>query len=319
MTANTPKKYSAEEWEHLSERFKTSILKTTEIAELGRNVGISWPFKGSDETPEKYITFSFEELKSVPGLIGKKKRIKDLMDILREILAFDDPFSDMMDTVEERNDNNRICKQVLKKLKIPEDYPVNLMYFSPQAKELLNSKGINTLIEAIGFGRQTSTLPEGNDLSSFINGLALTNETTIRQHLPFRIGEFGLHLPEAVGLFVCGLDAPVKNELLSQSGLFPEDTESMPDETDAMKPSESSLKTVFMRFNELCLWFDKQTAELKALCDSSESIERYFLPIHDAETERVARALTLIHFGFSKSGKGKKNGLIGKLSRLFSR
>ena len=119
MKPEMPEKYSAEEWKYLCDRFSKSILKTTEIAELGRNVGISWPFKGSDETPEKYISFSFEELESVPGLIGKKKRVKTLMDVLREILAFDDPFSDMMDTVEKKNTEDRIYHRVLKKLGIP--------------------------------------------------------------------------------------------------------------------------------------------------------------------------------------------------------
>ena len=120
MMSEMPKKYSADEWEHFRERFSESILKTTEIAELGRSVGISWPFKGSGETPEKYIRFSFEELQNVPGLIGKKKRVNDLMDVLREILAFDDPFSNMMDTVEKKNNENRVYKRVLKKLEIPE-------------------------------------------------------------------------------------------------------------------------------------------------------------------------------------------------------
>ena len=116
MSSEIPEQYSAEEWEHFRKRFSNSILKTTELAELGRSVGISWPFKGSNETPKKYIAFSFEELQSVPGLIGKKKRVNDLMDVLREILAFDDPFSNMMDTVEKKSGENRIYEDILKKL-----------------------------------------------------------------------------------------------------------------------------------------------------------------------------------------------------------
>ena len=99
MASKIPEKYSAEEWEHLRKRFSESILKTTEIAELSRSVGISWPFRGSGETPEKYIEFSFEELKNVPGLIGKKKRVKDLMDVLRGILEFDDSAAGSADAV----------------------------------------------------------------------------------------------------------------------------------------------------------------------------------------------------------------------------
>jgi hypothetical protein len=317
MTLEIPKKYSAEEWEHFRTRFSESILKTTEIAELGRSVGISWPFKGSGETPEKYIKFSFEELQSVPGLIGKKKRVNDLMDVLREILAFDDPFSDMMDTVEEKSNDDRIYERILKKLEIPENYPVNLMFFSPDAKELLHTNGIKTLIEAINLGKSSSKkLESDNDLHSLINGLALINEATIRKHLPFRIGQRGLHLPEAIGLLVRSMDEPVRIDLLRQAGIPLTDSENSSEETIEHKPSETSLKVISVRFNELCSWFGTQTDELTRFCDSPESIERYFLPINDAVIERVSIALAMIHFAPSLKAK---SSIFKKVSNLFKR
>lgn len=317
MKPEMPEKYSAEEWQYLCKRFSKSILKTTEIADLGRNVGISWPFKGSDETPEKYISFSFEELQSVPGLIGKKKRVKILMDVLREILAFDDPFSDMMDTVEKKNTEDRIYHRVLKKLKIPEDYPVNLMFFLPATRELLYKNGIKTLIEAINFGKRSSIKVESNhDLPSLINGLALINEATIRKHLPFRIGQSGLHLPEAVGLLVRGIEKPVQIELLIQAGIPLTESETSTRETTQHTSLEAALKVVSVRFNELCSWFSDEVDNLKQLCDSPQSIERYFLPINDAEVERVSIALAMINFGDLKRNKGN---MLGKISGLFKR
>ena len=314
MTPDMPKKYSADEWEHFRKRFSESILKKTEIAELGRSVGVSWPFKGSGETPEKYIRFTFEELQNVPGLIGKKKRVNDLMDVLREILAFDDPFSDMMDTVEKKNNENRVYKRVLKKLEIPENYPINLMFFSPESKKLLHDNGATTLIEAIRVGERLSG--SDNDLNSFISGLALVNESTIRKHLPFRIGQLGLYLPEAFGLMVRNIDKQIQVELLHQAGLsIPESEDS---NEEAMKPGavEASLKVVSVRFNELCTWFGKQTDELKQVCNSPESIERYFLPINDAKIERVSIALAMIHFGTSQK---PESGVFKKMSNLFKR
>ena len=314
MTLETPKKYSADEWEHFRKRFSNSILKTTEIAELGRNVGISWPFKGSGETPEKYIRFSFEELQHVPGLIGKKKRLHDLMDVLREILAFDDPFSDMMDTVEKKNNENRVYKQVLKKLEIPENYPIHFMFFSPETKRLLHNNGVKTLIDAIRLGER---LPgSDNDLNSFISGLALTNESTIRKHLPLRIGRRGLHLPEAVGLIVCDVDPQTRVELLHRAGLSAPDAENSDKEKAQSEALDASVKAISERFNELCSWFGPQTDELKQACGSPVSIERYFLPINNAEIERVSIALAMIHFGApSKS----QSGMLKKVSNLFKR
>lgn len=313
MVPDTPEKYSAEEWEHFRERFSDSILKTTEIAELGRSVGVSWPFKGSGETPEKYIKFNFEELQQVPGLIGKKKRVNDLMDVLREILAFDDPFSSMMDTVEKKSGENLVYKRILKKLEIPEDYPVNLMFFSQKTKTLLHNNGAKTLMEAIRLGERS---PESeSELSSLISGLSLANEATLKIHLPFRTGQRGLHLPEAIGLMVRDIDEPVRMELIRQAGISTQNsTNSEPEPPIA---SEVSLKVVFVRFNELCSWFDKQADELKKICDSPESIERYFLPINDAEIERASIALAVMHFGTSV--KSPDSSMLKKMSNLFKR
>ncbi len=318
MASETPEKYSAQEWEHFRKRFSNSILKTTELAELGRSVGISWPFKGSGETPEKYISFSFEELQSVPGLIGKKKRVNDLMDVLREILAFDDPFSNMMDTVEKKSGENRIYEDILKKLGVSENYPVGLMSFSHKTKELLHSNGIKTLIEAIHFGNRSSAKSEmDNDLYSFINSLVLINETTIRKHLPLRSGQSGLHLPEAIGLLVRDIDKSARIELLVQAGIPLADSESSAREATAPKNLETLLKVIAVRFNELCSWFGEQTNELKQLCHSTESIERYFLPINDAAIERVAIALSIIYL---RDDTGKTtNGLFKKMSNLFKK
>ena len=66
MSNSSITKYSAEEWDYIRKRFYNSILNETEIAKLGQNVGISWPFKGTDETPSKYMDYDFEELQSVP-------------------------------------------------------------------------------------------------------------------------------------------------------------------------------------------------------------------------------------------------------------
>ena len=318
MSSETPKKYSADEWEHLRERFSKSILKETEISELGKSVGISWPFKGSGETPEKYIQFNLEELQSVPGLINKKKRIKDLMDVLREILAFDDPFSEMTDTVEKKNYEDRIYGRVLAKLEIPEDYPANLIPFSTATRDLLHNNNVKTLLETIYFGKKSASKEDNYvDLQTFISGLALANETTIKKYLPFRIGQRGLHLPEAIGLLVRDLDKPIQVELLYYSGATLTESEaSIRDENGAQKSLESALKIVSLNFNEICKWFDAQVTELKKLCSSPESVERYFLAINNAEIERVAIALVMLHFDTSEKSE---SSLFKKVTGLFKR
>lgn len=315
MTQNTPEKYSAAEWEHLCERYSNSILNDAEIAKLGQNVGVSWPFKGSSETPAKYIRFEFEELNTVPGLIGKKKRVQSLMDILRETLAFDDPFSDMVDTVESESAKDDMFERILAKLKIPMDYPAALIHISVETREYLKSKGVDTLIQAIHFGQDMAMDAQvGVDLRAFINGLALINEVSVMEYLPYRRSQGNLHLAEAVGLIARDLDEPIQLELLSQAGV------SLSDDEDALRKRaenssiDASLQTVMERFDALCTWFTEEAAELEKICKKGESIERYFISINESRRERIAATLTRAKFGIPKS---ERRGVLSKLSGLF--
>jgi len=315
MTQNTTEKYSAAEWEHLRERFLNSILNDTEIAKLGQNVGVSWPFKGSDETPAKYIRYEFEELNTVPGLIGKKKRVQSLMDILRETLAFDDPFSDMVDAVESESAEDDTFERILAKLKIPMDYPMAFIHISAETIKHLKSQGIDTLIQAIHFGQGLALDAQiGGDLRTFINGLGLIDEASVMQHLPYRRSVGNLHLAEAVGLMARDLDEPVQLELLSQAGV------SLSDDQEALRKSatpssiEASLQITMERFDALCAWFTEEAEELEHICKKGESVERYFIPINESRRECVATTLARAKFGIPKS---ERRGVLGKLSGLF--
>ena len=317
MTQAMPVKYSAEEWEYFRKRFFNSMLNDTQVAALGQNVGVSWPFKGSDETPAKYIEFDFVELQSVPGLIGKKTRIKKLMDILRETLAFDDPFSDMVETVDAESAKDDAFERILAKLGIPSNYPAALIHFSPETEELLKTEGIETLIQTIQFAQNLArTVVIGGDLKSFLNGLAHTDMASIIKYLPYRRNERSLHLAEAVGLIACDLDEAVQLELLSQAGV------SLTDEEEALRKRASqvaidaALQTALGRFDALCIWFTEEASDLELICTATDSVERYFMPMNEPRLERVAVTLARAKFG---NAEAEGRGLFGKISGLFGR
>jgi hypothetical protein len=317
MTSETPEKYSAEDWEHLRERFCNSILNDTEIAILGQNASISWPFKGSDETPAKYIAYDFEELKSVPGLIGKKKRVQNLMDILRETLAFDDPFSDMVDYVESENEVDDAFDRILERLEIPKNYPAEFIHFSDETKARLKSEGVLTLVDAIHFGQNLDRNEvECGDLKSFLNGLAHTDEVSIMKHIPFRRTERGLHLAEAVCLIVRDLDGPIQIELLGQVGVTLTEEEEALRERVSPSDLDDSLALAMKRFDALCDWFTKEAADLEQVCKTNASVERYFIQVNDPRRERIAAILTRARYGIPEL---ERRGFLGKLSGLFGR
>lgn len=149
-------KYSSAEWEHIRQRFADSILKETEVAILGQNAGFSWPFKGKGETPEKYIQYKFDELQSVPGLVGKKVRIRRLMDILRETLAFDDPFSDLAHSLEAESEEDVTFERILTKYNVPLNFPVHLLHFSPDVNSLIKREQITNLVELVHYGQNAA-------------------------------------------------------------------------------------------------------------------------------------------------------------------
>lgn len=311
MSNTSLEKYSAEEWEHIRKRFFNSILNDTEIAKLGQNVGISWPFKGAGETPTKYIEYDFEELHSVPGLIGKKRRIKNLMDILRETLAFDDPFSEMVDTVESESEEDDTFERILAKLEIPPSYPAGFVHFAPETEALLEDEGVSTLIDVIHFAQKIArNVVVGGDLKTFLNGLAHKDELGIAKHLPYRRGIRGLHLAEAIGLIANDLPEAAKLQLCSQAGvILSAEEEAIIAKASSLK-TEASVKAALERVAKVIEWFTAEAGELKQTFSSGGSPERFFIMINDAQRERLALALTKLHLGIRDN---KKSGFFGKL------
>jgi hypothetical protein len=243
--------------------------------------------------------------------------VKILMDILRETLAFDDPFSDMVDTVESESEEDDTFERILAKLEIPTIYPAEFIHFSPDTKELLKNEGVETLIQAIHLGQNLArNVVIGGDLKSFLNGLAHKDEVGIMKHLPYRRAERGLHLAEAVGLIARDLDEPVQIELLHQSGVALTEAEEALRKRASKLMVEAALKSAMDRFDALCKWFTQESADLEQTCSTGGSVERYFIPINEPRRERVAATLARAKFGIPES---ERRGFLGKLSGLFGR
>ncbi len=304
-------KYSAEEWNHIRKRFFNSILNDTEIAKLGQNVSISWPFKGKGETPSKYIEYDFEELQSVPGLVGKQRRIHTLMDILRETLAFDDPFSDMVDTVESESEEDDTFERILAKLEIPPSYPTEFVHFAPDTLELLKNEDVKTLIEIIHFGQKIArNVVVGGDLKSFLNGLAHKDEVGIAKHLPYRRGIRGLHLAEAIGLIAEDLPEAAQLNLLEQGGVTLTEEEKAKCAKASALNVEAAIKKAVEKVEAVSGWFIAEAEDLKQVFATGGSPERYFIMINDPRRERLALQLTKLQLNIDES---KKTGFLGKL------
>ena len=315
MTESKIEPYTTEEWDMIRKRFEASALNDMDLSILAQNAGKKWPFKGSDETPSKYIEFKYEELGSVPGLVGKKKRIQNLVDILRETLAFDDPFGDMADKVEHDGETDLTYERVLERFEIPTDFPARFIAFDEQGRSLIRDHGFETLIDVVRYGKTLHYDVEGvDDLKALMNSLAHRDELGIAKYLPYRRGTLGVHLAEAIGHIARMIDVTLQIELRSQIGdeLKPEEAE-MLDQTSTMT-LEARLKMALEHIDEVSEWFSAEAADLRELVENGGSYERYFITLNEHMIERVALALTRIKFGDPQL---EKTGLIAKLGGLF--
>ncbi|MFP4167076.1 MAG: hypothetical protein ACLFUF_07960 [Opitutales bacterium] len=317
MTEKTREKYTADEWEHLCERFGKSIFNDAELAKLGQNVGINWPFKGRGETPAKYIEYTFEELAQVPGLVGKKKRVHKLMDILRETLAFEEPFAEMVEGVESEGERDDLFKNALSRLRIAPDYPTAFVYLPPEPRKHVKEADLKTLIDLLHFGRNPpADVTVGEEFNNFLNYFSQRDEANISRCVPYRQIEGGLHLAEAIGLIAANLDERARLEVLYQSGARLTDEEEAERQRASKLEVEAALKEAVERVESVSEWFSEESKELKQSLSAGGEPERFFVPVNNPRVEQVAVQLARACFG---SGEEGRRGILRKISGLFTR
>ena len=95
-------KFTEKDWDEARTAFASSIMVDTQISSLAQNLdGEAWPVKSKDETPAKYIDLSYGEALELLALKGQTAdKLDHLITILRETLAFDSPFGEMVEQTE---------------------------------------------------------------------------------------------------------------------------------------------------------------------------------------------------------------------------
>jgi len=292
-------KFTAKDWDEVRKKFRTSIMADTSLVSLAQNLDIKeWPHKGEDEKPSKYIDFTWDELLMLPEIAGKEDRVEHLLSILKETLAFDDPFGDMVAQVEETAAKENPILKTLARLGIPAEFPLQLANFTEGTRAVCSSEGAKTIGEFANLGQQMATrVVLGGDFRNALNALTHGDEEGIGQFLPFRKGALGLHLPEEVGLLSAGLTRADQLALGKYCGakLTAADaaaaralTREQADKLlDGLKPN------ALAAFN----WFaDQKTAMLKTL-GQGVTLDRYFVVINDPAREAIAVRLTTLVLG----------------------
>jgi hypothetical protein len=278
-------KTTAKEWDKIREAFTESIMIDTQLTSLAQNLdGADWPMKGKDETPAKYVELTFSEVQEMLALKGQPaERFDQLVTILRETLAFDDPFGDMVEQTAESVAKDNIVLKNLAKLGIPGDFPVKLTALKSDTLEFCRLEKLTTLQEFAVFAQGMSqNVIVGGDFKKLLNALSHVDESALSEVLPFRMGAKGLHLVEA----------------LAQA-------------TMARDP--------YAHAEEAKVWFSDEFALLARDSSAPGALARHFVVLGNPALEQKAAALLRPRPRGSKLGQEGKSGFFGALSRLFKK
>ncbi|HUJ43957.1 MAG TPA: hypothetical protein VLW52_10155 [Opitutaceae bacterium] len=319
-------KFSAKDWDEVRMGFHTSIMVDTSLNSLAQNLDApDWPLHGREETPAKYIDLSFEDLQLVPGLAGRPERIDHLITILRDTLAFDDPFGEMVDQSTAIGDRDNPLLKNLAKLEIPTTFPIEFSMVSVDTKEFCQLEKITTLGEFASFAQSMPPhVIVGGDFRTLLNALSHVNEEALAAILPFRPGSKGLHLPEALGQLVEAMPVGERLALFKRFGgrlTSDEHAKAAHLDKNELRQVENRLRERAKRILDL---FRTECDELAASLKEGGSLERYLLVLEDPIQEALAMellepALREIGAPLTAGEAGKKGGRWGFLARWFKK
>jgi hypothetical protein len=188
----------------------------TALTSLAQNLDApDWPIRGKDETPANYIDLNFEEVTEMLQLKGQKpERLDQLVNILKETLAFDSPFGEMVTQTEAASARDNPLLKNLAKLGIPENFPMKLTALDAGTLEFCELEKLATLAEFAVFAQgMAQNVIVGGDFRKLLNALSNVDEAALAELLPFRRGAKGLHLAEAIAQAVKTKDAVARTDL----------------------------------------------------------------------------------------------------------
>lgn len=298
-----PTPVTAREWDQIRTAFSTSIMVDTGLSSLAQNLeGPDWPIKGRDETPAKYIDLGFDEVIALLALQGQPpERIDQLVEILKETLAFDDPFGEMVTQAEAAATRDNPLLKNLARLEIPVDFPVALTALSGGTLDFCHREKLATVSELAVFAQgMAQSVIVGGDFRTLLNALSHVDEPAIAQFLPFRPGAKGLHWVESIAQAMRAASLEQRMALVRKGG----------------QPSESLATALQARAD----YFVTEVTELRRQRAAGLELNRLVQSLKDPAIEPLVLAELQRRLDRAVEGEpAPRRGLFGSLARLFGR
>ena len=282
-------KYSEKDWDEVRTAFASSIMVDTSISSLAQNLdGPVWPVKSKEDTPAKYIDLSYGEAMELLALKGQSDDKLDLLiSIMKETLAFDSPFGDMIEQTEAASERDNPLLKNMARYGISVKFPISLTALNSDTVEFCKLEDLKTLGEFAVFAQEMSqNVIIGGDFRKLLNALSNLDEITLTEILPFRKGSKGLHLVEALG-----------------------------QATRAPNP--------MARANEAAAWFPEDFAQLKKDFADETGVGRQLGVLGDVALEKrvsdLIRQLIKPGSGSAVEPTVRKTGFFGGFKRIFKK
>lgn len=317
------RRYGKKDWDEVRFGFATSLMVDTKLSALAQNLELDeWPLKGENETPSKYIDFSWDELNELPGLAGRPQRVDHLIHILIETQSFDDPFGDMVATVDAAATKDDSLTKNLAHLGISPDYPLRLCGLSADTLEFCQAEDIQTIGGFANFSQNMAqNVIVGGDFRELLNAISSMDGHKLAKYIPYRPGSNGLHFPEAVGLLLNQLSDAERISLLKKFGFKLSASEAA--KARLSKDQLTQLEDIIVeRIAELGEVFPEQVQEIYKSLQRGVKMERCFMTINDPEKEAICVPLARRYMTESASefraalGQNERRGFF---SRIFGR
>lgn len=281
-------------WDDVRMAFSSSILVDTSLNSLAQNLeGVDWPLQGRDETPASYIDLSFDEMRERLALRGQPPRVADhLIDILKETLAFDNPFGDMVTQSEATAAGENPLAKNLERLKIPAEFPITLTSLASETLLFCRLENIRTLGEfALAAQRMAGSVIVGGDFRALLNALSNIDERTLAHYLPFRPGSKGLHYLEGLAQGVAAQPIAIQAALAHRlNQALPEAAEEMARTVTAEQISQAK-SALHLHASALRGFCEEDYADLQSQITAGTNPRRLVAVLGDPVIEAVVADL----------------------------
>ncbi|MFA5262972.1 MAG: hypothetical protein WC378_04040 [Opitutaceae bacterium] len=276
------------EWDAVRTAFSSSIMAGIPISSLAQSLdGAAWPLEGDGETPSDYIDLGYDEVRDLLAGKGRDPALIDrLAEILKETLAFDQPFGDMARLADPAGSAGGVLLRNLARVGIPGDFPMELAAVAQDTRDFCRLEKLETIgAFAVFCQGMAQNVIVGGDFRALLNALSHVDEETLCRFVPLRKGSKSVHIVEALALAVRSRPPEIQVALAMKAGVKVPASESTGISPDLADSAQAELRLHASRLAGG--WFKTEFVQMKAMAAAGSSVESFTAPLSNARMEAI--------------------------------